>query len=175
MANTFELIASSTVGSGGSSSVTFSSIPNTYTDIKLVICAAFSTSPFGGGNTWYELNINGGGANANLTGYMVYTDGTAYSNTSVVGGYAPDSSNTNAPYSFSNSEIYFTNYTSSVAKTISAEAVAEANTSNTKITFHGIRWSPGTQTAITSIALTGRSSATFAQYSNFYLYGIKNS
>jgi hypothetical protein len=175
MANTFELIASSTVGSGGASSIAFSSIPSTYTDLKLVICAAFSTSPFGGGSTWYELNINGNGVGTNITGRMVYTDGTPYSNTSNVGGYAPDSSNTNAPYSFSNSELYFPNYASSNAKSFSAESVAEANTSNTKITMHANLWSPGTQTAITSIALTGRSSATFAQYSTAYLYGIKNS
>jgi hypothetical protein len=40
MANTFELIASSTVGSGGAANIDFTSIPATYTDLCLkFICA----------------------------------------------------------------------------------------------------------------------------------------
>ena len=36
MANTYELISSVTVGAGGTTSVSFASIPQTYTDLKLV-------------------------------------------------------------------------------------------------------------------------------------------
>jgi hypothetical protein len=37
MANTFELIASSTVGSGGAANIDFTSIPATFTDLCLSI------------------------------------------------------------------------------------------------------------------------------------------
>jgi len=36
MANTYTLIDKGEVGSGGSSAITFTSIPSTYTDLKLV-------------------------------------------------------------------------------------------------------------------------------------------
>ena len=38
MANTYVLISSSTVGSGGAASIDFSSIPATYTDLVLKLC-----------------------------------------------------------------------------------------------------------------------------------------
>ena len=39
MPNTFTLIASSTVGAGGASSIDFTSIPSTYTDLCLKVSA----------------------------------------------------------------------------------------------------------------------------------------
>ena len=43
MANTYELIASSTVGAGGASSIDFNSIPNTYTDLLVKLSGRSST------------------------------------------------------------------------------------------------------------------------------------
>jgi hypothetical protein len=53
MANTFELITSSTVGSGGAASITFTAIPQTYTDLKIL----YSTRNSGSGDPWYQVLI----------------------------------------------------------------------------------------------------------------------
>ena len=39
MANTFKKIQTVTVGSGGAASIDFTSIPQTYTDLKIVLSA----------------------------------------------------------------------------------------------------------------------------------------
>ena len=55
MLNTYELIASTTVGSGGTSSINFNPIPSTYTDLKL-ICSIRTTQSSTNGSVRIGLN-----------------------------------------------------------------------------------------------------------------------
>lgn len=174
MANpTMTLIASNTVGSGGASSVIFSSITQTgYTDLKIVISARDSRTGIAVGDI--RFNFNGTGAGTNISGKYIYGNGSSAISTSVSGSgeLAFGDAAGAAANTFCNSEVYITNYTSSNYKSISSDSVAETNaTGGYQLLLAGL-WS--STAAITSIAMTPFTSP-FAQYSTFYLYGINNS
>ena len=172
MANpTFTLIASNTVGSGGASSVTFSSIPQTYTDLKVVVSARCDNSA---SYSSLSININGitsgfsligleGGDSTTVSSYASSTNAIAY-------GLSAANSITNA---FGNVELYLPNYTSSNYKSISSDGVSENNSSSTGAYRDLIASLWSNTAAITSLTFTG--SGNFVQYSTFSLYGIKNS
>jgi len=171
MAN-MELITSVTVGSGGAASVTLpatGTIPATYTDLKVVISSRDSFT----GGTYNELtvSVNGSPTYARKTIYGVGS--TAGSGGDSTGRFIFSNSNTTTANTFSNCELYIPNYTSSSAKSISAESVVENNsaTDNLVILTAG---SISLTSAITSITFTPNSSATLAEGSTFYLYGISN-
>ena len=160
------------VGSGGSSSVIFSSIPATYTDLKIVISARDSRTGIAVGDI--RFNFNGTGAGTNISGKYIYGNGSSTTSTSVSGSGElafGDAAGATAS-TFGNSEVYIPNYTSSNYKSISSDSVAETNaTGGYQLMLAGL-WS--STAAITSIAMTPFTSP-FAQYSTFYLYGINNS
>jgi len=170
MANTYILINSVTVGSGGASDISFTSIPSTYTDLLIKLSTRDSRS----GNPYNEVSVtfNGSGTYSRKT---IYGTGTAAGSEGDSTGKWVYSDTTDATSNtFSNAEMYIPNYTSSNAKSISADSVTENNSSsgNTLIFAAGL----GTTTsAITSITLTPNLSNTFLQYSTAYLYGISNS
>ena len=175
MPDTFTLIASSTVGSGGAASIDFTSIPSTYTDLKIVVSARSSYSSSEG----VLMQFNGS-SGANYFYRQLYGFGS-----SSPGSYTPGSGQTSClvgtmggtnftASTFDSVEIYIPNYTSSNNKSFSVDSVAENNsaTSNQLDLIAGL-WSQ--TAAITSISFTSYNSANFVQYSTFYLYGIKNS
>jgi len=173
MANTYKLINSASVGSGGATTVTFSSIPATYTDLKLVYSCRDTGN--NGGRAYVYFSVNGTGT---FTGKWLagYDSGSKLStgftgSGASLGGSEPDSVST--ANVFGNGEIYFVNYTDSNNKTFSADAISENNsTSSWMNVMVASTWS--STAAINSITLnTG--TVGFAQNSTFYLYGIKNS
>jgi len=166
MANTYTLIASSVL-TGTQSTVSFSSIPATYTDLKLVASTRDSDTTANNGlftitlngSTTYtsSKNLSGNGASANSgTGDLFVGGGDTAGNTA----------NT-----FSNTEIYFPNYLSTNQKSISADAVSEQNGTTAYMALTAQLFN--LTSAITSISIAGRSG--FLTNSSFYLYGIKNS
>jgi len=172
MANTYELIASNTVGSGGASSVTFSSIPATYTDLVVKSSARtdrastydFYKVKFNGSATSYsERLLNGNG-----------TAAASETNNSTTYGfnYAIDGASATAS-TFSNAEFYIPNYTSANYKSYSTDAVTENNGSVAFAAITAGLWS--NTSAITSISFESANSANFVQYSTFYLYGVTKS
>ena len=171
MANTYEFIASNIVGSGGVSSVTFSSIPNTYTDLKIVCSGRVADTgsqanmsiTFNGTTTaYYDKALYGNGSSAgSFSDSNQPSMAAAYVNTS------GSTANT-----FNNYEVYVPNYTSSNYKSFSVDSVVENNaTTIMAATFGAGLWQ--NTAAITSVSFSGGSN--FLQYSSFYLYGIKNS
>ena len=56
MANTFQLISSTTVGAGGASSIDFTSIPSTYTDL-VIKWSGRLTSTGGDASPWTATGI----------------------------------------------------------------------------------------------------------------------
>lgn len=162
MANTYELIASNTVSSAVSS-VTFSSIPSTYTDIKLI---GSVRNDFGGANT---ITAQFNGSSTGFTQKYLEGSGSAVSSGSGTTWIASSGDSANI---FSNWEIYIPNYASSNYKSWSTDSVTELNGNPAYATLIAGLWS--NTAAITSITLT-QSGGNFRQYSSFYLYGIKNS
>ena len=170
MANpTMTLIGSPiVVGSGGVSSVTFSSIPQTYTDlvVKTSIRGSGSGTPDFSG-----ISINGSTSNFTFK-YIQGNSGGANSGSYAVAVNPPmDTSNFTAN-TFDNTEWYFPNYTSSNYKSISIDNATENNSSTNYLDLYAALWS--NSAAITSITFTP-SSGNYVQYSTFYLYGIASS
>jgi hypothetical protein len=170
MANTMKLISSQTVASGGAASVTFSSIPSTYTDLKLIISARTSRASDG---DYIYLSLNGT-AQADVGRYLKGYSTVAETGT-VSDNYLGVPSTNNTASVFGNIEIYFPNYNSTTAKSIYAlTGYADGNASAESAGTYSWTSGSASTSAITSITLTGRF-ASFIQYSNFYLYGINNS
>jgi hypothetical protein len=171
MANpTMTLIASNTVGSGGAPSVTFSSIPATYTDLVIKFSARDDISAQVNDNVTVSFN----GSSANGTVKELYGTGSAAGSGSlsnVKSNYIVGAGGT--ANTFSNNEIYIPNYTSSNYKSISSDGVAESNVTGAFMAMEAGLWSQ--TAAITSITLSSGNSANFTQYSTFYLYGIASS
>jgi hypothetical protein len=174
MADTYTLISSVTVGAGGAATIGFTSIPSTYTDLKLVVSVRTTEA------NWYSnilLNFNGS-SSANYSflrfigiGGGTSTDGPFTSQTTIYAGETDGSTATSN--TFGNSDIYITNYTGSTYKAISIDKALENNSSSNNILgFVAALWS--NTSAINSITLTP-ASGNFVQYSTAYLYGIKNS
>jgi hypothetical protein len=173
MANTYRHIETITVGAAGAASITFSSIPQTYTDLKLVLSLRSNST----GSTWGDATIQFNGnttATASKrslfgTGSSVASDNATTTNGRITVTWF--SSSTSTASTFGNGDIYIPNYTSSSNKSLSADSVSENNaTAALIIPTAGLYQ---IASAITSITLT--SNSTFLQYSSAYLYGIKNS
>jgi hypothetical protein len=169
MANpTYQLIASNTVGSGGVASVTFSSIPQVYTDLVVKVSARITS----GNSTAVQYTYNG--SSSGYSGKVVYGDASSAASTTGATSsndlFLTDASSqyTNT---FSSQEIYIPNYTNSNFKSSSMDSVEEDNTIYTYRALIASLWS--NTSAITSITFTP-SSSTFSQYSSFSLYGIRN-
>jgi hypothetical protein len=172
MANTHKLIASSTIGSGGAADITFSSIPQTYTDLKLVMSMR-SAGNLGGGNTYFDITtVSFNGSSSNFLQQQAYGNGS-----STVAGtgatlqiHCPGNGATSN--TFGNAEMYITNYTLSANKLTNISLVTENNaTSAINMLIAGL-WSQSA--AINSINLT-MYGGNIVQHSTFDLYGITKS
>jgi hypothetical protein len=168
MANTFELIASSTVGSGGASTIDFTSIPSTYTDLVLKV------SGRQGAENAFDITFNG--ATTSYAVRRLQGDGSSASSNDAAGttsairviGIASSGSTANT---FGNSEIYIPNYAGSTNKSVSIDGVNEDNATAAYMNLAaGIR---SNTAAINQITITPRAGS-LAQYSTAYLYGVKN-
>jgi len=172
-----QAIETVTVGSGGAASITFSSIPDTYTDLYLKLSlrgTSSSTYPrpmlyqFNGSTTGYSARTLVA-ANANTPDSFSLTTMTA---NSLTGGRLADGwiapSNATAS-TFSNANWYIPNYTSSVAKGHSLDAVSETNGTNPWAAEIVAGLWTGTD-PISSILIS--ISDSFAEHSTATLYGI---
>jgi hypothetical protein len=170
MPNTFYLLASNTVGAGGVASVTFSSIPQTYTDL---IIKFSGRSDFSGVVRGLSFFFNGDTTTGNYANKRMYGEGSgsAQSDNSTYALFV--NANTSTANSFGNGEIYIPNYTGSNNKSYSADYVIENNAATAYAGLDaGIR---NNTAAITSIYISPEPTSNFMQYSTFYLYGITNS
>jgi hypothetical protein len=167
MANTYELIASNIVGSGGTSSVSFTSISSSYTDIKLVWSSRSDAN-----NLDMGISYNGSSANVSSRILWVITDGSVRSEANAYAYYVMNPSGSTSS-TFANGELYMPNYAGSNNKSFSVDMATENNASTgTRLGLQaGINASTA---AISSLTITPNA-GNFVQYSSFYLYGIKNS
>jgi hypothetical protein len=170
MANTYTLISSNTVGSGGAASVTFSSIPATYTDLLL------RSSVRNTGSSGLSFAIQYNGSTTNYSGRYLEGSGAAASSGTIAStsfnqaGLMPVSTYTAS--TFGSNDLYIPNYTASQNKSSSLDATTENNAATSYIDLIANLWAD--TTAISSMYIYAPAGS-FAQYSTFYLYGIKNS
>lgn len=169
MANTFVKIASTTVGSGGASTVTFSSIPGTYTD--LVIKASVRTNR-PNPNDALSIKLNASTSNYSSRS-ITYDNGgiTSYANLFGVGYVINTEGNIFTANIFSNQEVYIPNYAGSANKSFSSDTAVENNAQDARVEIMASLWAD--TTAVTSITIDSYTSNTILQYSTFTLYGIK--
>jgi hypothetical protein len=174
MANTYTLIASNTVGSGGTAAITFSSIPATYTDLLVKMSARTAYNIAGSISAFLRFN---GDTGSNYSGRRLIGTGSSVtsdnsSTTSFINTFLDITAYT--ANTFGNAEYYIPNYTGSTAKSISVDGVTEHNAVLSYASLVAGLWT-GTA-AITSINIAPEpSTGDFVQYSSFYLYGIKSS
>ena len=173
MANTYTLISSVTVGSGGAANIEFTSIPSTYTDLQLVYSfrdtrpaeIAWQTDlTFNnvGGTSYAVMVLRGQGTSA--SSFSVSSQSSDIYNLAVS---ALSTSNT-----FNNGSIYIPNYTSSNNKSYSTDTVTENNATTAYATLMAGLFS--NSSAISSIKIAANGIYSFVQYSTAYLYGISN-
>ena len=167
MATTYEAIATVTVGSGGAASITFSSIPATYTDLEVVISARST-----GADPNIMIRFNS--SSSNFTQKRLYSDGSTVISAGTYGEFAAwATASTFTASTFGNSSIYIPNYRSSNYKSFSGDGTSENNSTTNYQTLTAGLWSD--TSAITGVSFEMGSSYNFAQYSTATLYGIKNS
>ena len=175
MPDTFTLIASNTVGVAGATSVAFTSIPNTYTDLQLIISARTTANPAVSQSIFMKMNaltssiysqraLEGNGATASS-----FTQSGV--DNAVRLAIANGSSSTSS--TFSSSSIYIPNYAGSANKSVSVDTAAETNATTQYMNL--IAYLVSSTAAITDLTFTTETAAvSFAQHSTFYLYGVKN-
>ena len=167
-ATDYESIATVTVGAGGSSTMTFSSIAGTYSHLQIRAIAQGS-----GVATNWSMTFNGDTNNSNYYArHLLYGDGStaaAVYNQTLVGitggSLAPSTTSMNAPniidlLDYSNSNKY---------KTLRVLAGYDTNGAGVALLGSGLWMNTA---AITSITITPYG-GTFAQYTQFALYGIR--
>ena len=170
---TYTLI-SSNVLTTTAASVTFSSIPATFTDLVVRVSARCSV---GAARTGLNLTLNG-------SSVAVYSYTILYASGASASSYNGGSSTSLAEFigangatsttnTFANDEIYIPNYASSAYKVLSGVTAQEINsTGNNLNQVAAGLWS--NTAAITSITLVDNNASNFVSGSSFYLYGISN-
>lgn len=165
-------IYTQTVGAGGASQIVFNNIPQTFTDLKLVISCRANTSSVQVDGIGIQFNTD---TASNYSQTQVYGDGSATASSrnanlnfiyAGVVNAATGTSNT-----FTNSEIYIPNYIGTNFKQIIVDRLAENNTTTASLGLHATLWR--STSAITSMRIYDYAgSFNFVQNSTFTLYGI---
>jgi hypothetical protein len=175
--SSYESIATTTVGSGGTSTISFTSIPATYTHLQIRGVAKGSVSYGGGGDSiLMQLNSDTG---FNYAQHFLKGNGSAASagaGTSVSSinvGFITNN-NTSVANMFGAVVIDLLDYANtSKYKTVRSLSGADTNgtlSNNDEIDFRSGLWQ--STSAVNAITFS-IPSANFAQYSQLALYGIK--
>jgi len=171
MAITYKEISQIVVGSGGASSIEFTSIPNSYTDLQLLFSVRSSRA-----STLDQIQVQLNGSTTNDSSRSIETDMSAITSSNVttfILSYGNVGNNATSN-TFGNASIYIPNYAGSNHKTLSLYGVGENNATGQNSAEFGIvagLWADSSP--ITSIKLICNVGAGFVQYSSANLYGIK--
>lgn len=170
--SSYESIATTTVGSGGASTITFSSIPSTYTHLQIrgLVRTNRATNPDGlfikfnsdSGTNYAWHDLNGDGASAAASAGSSDTAGQIQRFTG-------------ANQTASSFGVFITDIldykSTNKYKTVRSLGGYDANGSG-RIDLISSLWM-NSASAITQIDISSTSSSTIQQYSSFALYGIK--
>jgi len=162
-------ITTVTVGSGGAATFKFTGIPQTYTDLLIKVSLRGDAT----GLPDVRMQFNGD-TGSNYQARELYGDGAiAASNTyTTTDAHFQMNGTSTTSNTFTNSEIYIPNYTSSNQKSISGDAVNENNVTSTNVQSRLVAWKWAGTAPITSIMFS-TNTGNYAQYSTATLYGIR--
>lgn len=171
-ANSYESIATTTIGSTAQTSVTFGSIPSTYTHLQLRI---FAKTDRALNRDTINLTFNGTSGGTAYSRHGLYGDG------STVGAEGSQSQpsifilrasgNSSATSIFGGIIVDILDYTNTNKyKTVRSLGGVDTNGAG-EITFYSGSYQA--TTSISSITLSPVNGTNFLQYSSFALYGIK--
>ena len=174
MPTTTQLISAQTLTSN-TASVTFNSIPQTFTDLYFIVSAKTTRSD---GETSEPIQIKFNSSTSGYTALRFQKNGSSSQSSSSSGetslSIGTANSNSGGVYTFASQKYYIPNYTSNSNKSVSADSVGETNG-----TYADQVLTAGKSTlssGITSITIeTTSPNSGWQQYSTVYLYGIKNS
>jgi hypothetical protein len=170
----YESIATTTVGAGGSSSVTFSSIPSTYQHLQIRAIAQAS-----GGSAGLQdlsINFNSDTTGSNYYNHRLWGNGSSASSTAFAGGggyylYQGVVANTSSTNIFGAIVIDVLDYANTNKnKTLRSLSGTDLNGSGQVGLQSGLWINTG---AVTSITVSIPSGSNINQYSSFALYGCK--
>jgi hypothetical protein len=167
---TYTLI-SSNVLTASAASITFSSIPATYTDLVLRLGARTDTAAGTGG---IFVKINGSTETSSITRVQTTNGTSSASNktTTSIWSYGLNTA-TQTSDTFSSLELYLPNYANTSAnKPMAFFGVAENNATAGVVSAAAGLFS--SNTAISSLLLEPVAGDNFVSGSSFYLYGISN-
>lgn len=168
MPNTFELISAVTVGAGGAATISFSSIPGTFTDLCLKMSLRTNYS-----GTVDDVNVTINGSTASITSLYLQGTGSSTASGSISGNRVGIINGaTSTANTFANSDLYIPNYAGSTNKSMSFDTVTENNATQAFQELDAILRS--NTAAITSLSFSTSLGSLFLQYSSIYLYGVKN-
>jgi hypothetical protein len=162
---TYTLIARTELTST-QANITISSIPATFTDLLLVVSGRSTTA-----DTALDSLISFNGSTSNFSFRQIYGFGTIVASLTTparqIGGYPGGNSTVNT---FSNSQIYISNYRASTAKSYSIDSTSENNEVISYNMLGAGLWND--TAAINSIVITSGAGGSLAQFSSATLYGI---
>ncbi len=171
MATTYEIINKVNLTSN-QTTISFTSIPSTYTDLSV-----FYSTRSGRSNTHEQIKLRFNDDSA--TAYRIRrlnSDGSgAWSDSDYATyGYCGfGNATTSTANTFGNTQIYIPNYLSSNYKSYSVDSNSENNATEAFASLQAGLWE--NTSAINKITFYADQGNDFLQYSSFYLYGIKNS
>jgi hypothetical protein len=173
MANTYQLIEAKNLTTT-TASITFTSIPSTYTDLVLKWSARDDQA-----NNTQTIRLKFNNSSVSQYSWLNLYNSAGSVGSSSSGG---TSGNHQFPYgsngtlstsnTFTNYEVYIPNYASANNKSFSTDGITENNSADGYGLLEASLWA--NTSAINEILLYPNTGS-FVQYSSFYLYGIKNS
>ena len=172
MAQSYQLISAQTL-TANTASVTFSNIPQNYTDLLLKISVRTTNTQFGETVRIKPNNSASNGFARVIRGFSgTSTSAYTYSNVLAMNNSLGDGATAST---FASIDVYIPNYTSSNYKSFSGDAVSENNASDGRVELNASLWSDSA--AITSLVLDNDAGSPFSFTANstFTLYGIGGS
>jgi hypothetical protein len=167
MANTFELITTTTLGSDNTA-ISLTSIPSTYDDLRIILRLKSTT-----GNSWAFLSVNG--STTITRNFVENSSGAVASGQRTDGGNAAQEASTTMDAAlWAYTDMYVTGYkTTNAQKSMYVNTASDGNSTSGYVNAWGGLTYQAT-TAITTMvwtAFTGNIKAG----SKIWLFGIKNS
>jgi len=172
--NSYESIATVTVGSGGQSSISFSSIPSTYKHLQIrgiVACTVSGTDA-----NSITVSVNSDTTPSNYYYHWLYGNGSAAGaiGLNTYGGYTTQgvASKTGSTNMFGALVIDILDYANtSKNKTFRGLSGTDMNNTNGQVGLTSGLWM--NTTAINSLSINVTYAGNLAQYSSFALYGVQ--